>query len=85
MIIHTKFRWLFTFCLLLLYLERSYGMSYYIVTYLIGFYLVQLVLEYFTPKGLDESDEQDLDGSNSLIQMWFRFVQPWIWTKMPLP
>lgn len=49
-----KTRWSFTICLVLLYIERSYGMPYYIITYLIGFYLLQLLVNYLTPKGLEE-------------------------------
>ena len=32
------------------------GMSYDVVTYLIGFYLLQMMVSYFTPKGLEEED-----------------------------
>ena len=51
-IMYRKFRWIFTFCLAALYAERSYGMSYAIITYIIGFYLLQLALKYFTPRGI---------------------------------
>ena len=32
-------------------------MSYYIVTYLIGFYVLQLLVNYVTPKGLEDNDD----------------------------
>jgi hypothetical protein len=60
---YTTYRWLFTFLLCLFYLERSYGMSYYIVTYLIGFYVLQLIVNYVTPKGLEDNDEEE-EGSS---------------------
>lgn len=47
-------RWALTASLILLYLERSYGMSYYIVTYLIAFYVLQVAIGFWTPKGLEE-------------------------------
>ncbi len=52
-IVYSKIRWIFTLLLAALYAERSFGMSYTIITYIIGFYLLQLALNYFTPKGLD--------------------------------
>ena len=36
-------------------------MSYYIVTYLIAFYVLQLAIEFWTPKGLEEAE--DLNGN----------------------
>jgi hypothetical protein len=56
---YTTCRWLFTFLLCLFYFERSYGMSYYIVTYLIGFYVLQLIVNYVTPKGLEDNDDEE--------------------------
>ncbi len=51
-IFYKKIRWLFTFTLAIFYAERSYYMSYTIITYLIGFYLLQMLIEYFTPKSI---------------------------------
>jgi hypothetical protein len=59
-------RWIFTLALCLFYFERSYGLSYYIVTYLIGFYLLQLAVNYVTPKGLEEVDDE-VEGNALLM------------------
>ena len=68
-IIYQKSRWLFTLCLVALYAERSYGMSYSIVTYLIGFYLLQLLVGYLTPKGLEiEEDPFSFEENNWLLE-----------------
>ena len=49
-----KARWFTTLCLVGLYFYRVAGLSYDVITYLIGFYLLQLVVSYLTPKGLEE-------------------------------
>ena len=47
--------------LVLLYIERVMGMSYDVITYLIFFYILQLIISYFTPKGLvEEEPEEDM-------------------------
>jgi len=46
-------------------LYRVYGLAYNVITYLIGFYLLQLVIGYFTPKGLEEIDENE---DNEMIE-----------------
>lgn len=51
---HRKSRWAFTLLLAVLYLYRAVGLSYDVITYLIGFYLLQLLVSYLTPKGIDE-------------------------------
>ena len=53
-ILYKKTRWIITLMLVLLYLERVKGLSYDVITYLIFFYILQLVISYFTPKGLVE-------------------------------
>ncbi len=50
---HRKIRWMFTALLACLYLYSAIGLSYDVITYLIGFYLLQLLVSYLTPKGLD--------------------------------
>ncbi len=50
---YRKSRWLFTVFLAFVYLYRVAGLSYDVITYLIGFYLLQLLVSYLTPKGLD--------------------------------
>lgn len=47
-----KVRWLCTALLVTTYLYRVSGLSYDVITYLIGFYLLQLLVSYLTPKGL---------------------------------
>lgn len=49
---YTLPRWLITLTVCLFYFERSYGMNYYIITYLLGFYVLHLLVKYVTPKGL---------------------------------
>jgi Rer1 family len=57
-------RWTFTFVLVLLYIETVQSSSYDIATYLIGFYLLQLLIGYFTPKGVidDDVDAQEAES-----------------------
>lgn len=50
---YRKTRWLFTVFLACFYLYRVAGLSYDVITYLIGFYLLQLLVSYLTPKGLE--------------------------------
>ncbi len=40
----------------ILYLERVWGLSYDVISYLIFFYILQLIISYFTPKGLVEEE-----------------------------
>ena len=51
-----RLRWSFTLLLAALYLYRAVGLSYDVITYLIGFYLLQLLVSYLTPKGIDEQE-----------------------------
>ena len=51
-IVYKKARWLITTMLFLLYMERVWGLSYDVITYLIFFYILQLIISYFTPKNL---------------------------------
>ena len=53
-----KTRWIFTLSLIVWYFYRTIGLSYDIITYLIGFYLLQMMVSYFTPKGLEEDEEE---------------------------
>ena len=53
-----KLRWLFTLILIIIYFYRCFGMSYDVITYLIGFYIFQIMINYFTPKGLIEVEEE---------------------------
>ena len=57
MVLYRKSRWAFTLGIVLLYLQNINSMTFDIVTYLIGFYLLQLVLGYFTPKGINEDED----------------------------
>lgn len=52
---YRKLRWASTLLLVILYFYRSIGLSYDLITYLIGFYLLQMLVSYFTPRGLDET------------------------------
>ena len=51
-IVYKKARWLITAMIFLLYMERVRGFSYDVITYLIFFYILQLIISYFTPKNL---------------------------------
>jgi hypothetical protein len=51
--LHRKLRWSATLALLVTYIQTAQA-SYDIATYLIGFYLLQLLLGYFTPRGIDD-------------------------------
>lgn len=55
---YRSLRWCLTISLVGVYLYRALGLSYDVITYLIGFYLLQLLVSYLTPKGLD--DDEDL-------------------------
>ena len=54
---YKKQRWFFTFLLVLTYFYRCMGMSYDVITYLLGFYILQLIVGYYTPKGLVEVED----------------------------
>ena len=56
-----KSRWTATCILVGTYIETVQSVSLDIVTYLIGFYLLQLLIGYFTPKGVTE-EEDDTQG-----------------------
>lgn len=56
---HRKLRWFFTLVLAAVYLYRAVGLSYDVITYLIGFYLLQLLVSYMTPKGLEEDETEE--------------------------
>lgn len=51
-IVYKKTRWLITAMIFLIYMERVRGLSYDVITYLIFFYILQLIISYFTPKNL---------------------------------
>lgn len=58
---YRKTRWFFTLILVTLYFYRIAGLSYDVITYLIGFYLLQLLVSYLTPKGLEENEAEEMD------------------------
>ena len=55
---YKRTRWSLTLAIISYYFYRCIGASYDIITYLIGFYILQLIVSYFTPKGLVEVDEE---------------------------
>lgn len=60
MIMHRKTRWTTTLLVVMAYIQTVQAVSYDIATYLIGFYLLQLLISYFTPKGVtDDFDDCD--------------------------
>lgn len=56
---HRKLRWLSSVLIAGIYLYRAVGLSYDVITYLIGFYFLQLLVSYLTPKGLDEDEPEE--------------------------
>lgn len=52
MVLYRKARWACTLAIVLVYAQTVQRMSFDIATYLIGFYLLQLLVGYFTPKGI---------------------------------
>jgi hypothetical protein len=49
---YKKIRWSLTGTLVAIYFYRIDGLSYDVITYLIGFYLLQLFSSYLTPIGI---------------------------------
>jgi len=63
MVLHKKIRWTFTSILIFSYIYSVQTVSFDIATYLIGFYLLQLLIGYFTPRGvIDDIDEEEGEG-----------------------
>jgi hypothetical protein len=56
---YRKTRWFLTGTLVIIYFYRADGLSYDVITYLIGFYLLQLLSSYLTPMGLLENETED--------------------------
>jgi hypothetical protein len=56
-----KTRWFLTATLVVLYFYRVDGLSYDVITYLIGFYLLQLFSSYLTPIGVPENENEEFD------------------------
>jgi len=52
---YRKARWFLTLAIVAMYFYRVAGLSYDVITYLIGFYLLQLLVSYLTPKGLEDN------------------------------
>lgn len=65
-IMHKGQRWLFSCLVLSLYLYRIYVTeSFFVITYILSIYTLQLILKYFTPLGLpdvEEDEEVEYDG-----------------------
>lgn len=63
MVLHKNIRWTFTSILIFSYIYSVQTVSFDIATYLIGFYLLQLLIGYFTPRGVvDDIDEEEGEG-----------------------
>jgi hypothetical protein len=56
---YKKIRWFFTTTLIPIYFYRVDGLSYDVITYLIGFYLLQLFSSYLTPIGIPENESDE--------------------------
>ena len=72
LVLYPRARWLCTLLLVTAYIYNAQRASYDVATYLIGFYLLQLLLSYYTPQGVeDEPQESQSDyyylGSEEFI------------------
>jgi len=57
---HRKARWVFTFCLLLVYILRVYFLSgWYIISYALGIYILNLLISFLSPLVDPEADTSD--------------------------
>jgi len=60
MVLYRKSRWTATLVCIFFYIQTAAQVSFDIATYLIGFYLLQLLVSYLTPRGVtDEINDQD--------------------------
>jgi hypothetical protein len=60
LVLYRKSRWAATLVFVCFYIQTAAQVSFDIATYLIGFYLLQLLVSYLTPRGVsDESNEQE--------------------------
>lgn len=67
---HRKVRWAIT-CILVIAYIQTVQLSVDIATYLIGFYLLQLLIGYFTPKGVRNEDTGDEAEGEGLYEYSF--------------
>lgn len=60
--VHKKQRWAFAFLVAVLYILRVwFHGGFYVVSYILGLYLLQLFIMYITPVGLPDLDDEDED------------------------
>ena len=52
LVLYLKMRWSITILIVVAYFKTIQTFSYDIVTYIIGFYLLQLLISYLTPRGI---------------------------------
>ena len=57
LVLYPRARWLCTLLLVTAYIYNTQRASYDVATYLIGFYLLQLILSYYTPQGIEDEPE----------------------------
>ena len=62
LVLYPRTRWLCTLLLVIAYIQNTKKVSYDVATYLIGFYLLQLILNYFTPQGIEEEEDESQFG-----------------------
>jgi Rer1 family len=60
MLLYRKTRWTATLICVFFYFQTAAQVSFDVVTYLIGFYLLQLLVSYLTPRGVT-GDIEDRD------------------------
>lgn len=61
--IYLKERWVATAVLLILYLLRVITIGgFYVVSYIFGLYTLHLIVQFLTPQGMPDIDDEDEDG-----------------------
>jgi hypothetical protein len=57
---YKKSRWIIAFVFLFLYSIRIYRVGgFYVVSYVLGLYILHLAVQFFTPLGMPDADEED--------------------------
>ncbi|KAG4087789.1 rer1 protein [Neocallimastix lanati (nom. inval.)] len=70
---YTLYRWIFTISLIIIYLVRTFSLKgWYIVTYALGIYLLNIFLAFLSPKfdpalEMDDEDEDEDEDDEGLV------------------
>ena len=66
LVLYFKIRWSITIAIVLAYFQTIQAFSYDIVTYIIGFYLLQLLISYLTPRGIAVNFNEESNNTEEL-------------------